>query len=494
MQRPGDFIDGAFVSGEEDALIVTRSPADQNDIVGEHIVTRSHIDRAVEAARRALPAWRRTSRQERESLLRRYQEEVRKEEDNFAQLIAREVGKAIWDSRGEAKALAGKVDLMLGEGAELTRDKVLEDLPGAVRYRPQGVVSIIGPFNFPVHLPNGQLVPALLHGNTVVFKPSERTPNAAALLAKCIERAGFPKGVFNLVQGDGPSAARLASHPDIDAVLFTGSVAIGRKILEANLHNPGRMIALELGGKNPSIVLDDADIEWTARQIAFAAFASAGQRCTATSRIFATPGSIGPLSDRLAELAKNLNVGHPLDVTSFMGPMISEGSRAALLEAQGRARAAGYQVIQEGGEFTVEGKPGWYVRPSVHRAPSAQVRVEGYSHDELFGPDVAIYPVSSLEEAIAGANDTRFGLAASIFTKDEAAFEKASDEVRAGVFHWNQSTAGASGRLPFGGVGDSGNQRPAGITAGTLTVWPQAVRFAPPADAPLPSWPGLNAD
>lgn len=493
LQSPGDFLDGAFVVPEQpDGELRTLSPGDQEDLVGVHPTAVGHVDRAVKAARAAFPAWRRLGEPARRKLLRKYQEVVRKHEDAIAETIAREVGKPIWDARGEARALAGKVDLMLGEGARFTRDEVLEDLPGAIRHRPHGVVSVIGPFNFPAHLPNGQIVPALLHGNTVVFKPSEKTPNAAVWMARCFEEAGFPPGVVNVVQGGAEAAKALVGHDDVDGILFTGSVAVGRSIVAANAHRPGRLIALELGGKNASIVLDDADVERAARQIAFAAYASAGQRCTATSRVYATPGIIEALQERLAEAAQAVTVGYPLDEGVFMGPLIDSGSRERLVAAQARARKAGFDAIVAGEALeSVDGHRGWYVQPSLHRAPNADIVVDGYTHDELFGPDVALYEVADLEQACALANGTVYGLAAAVFTESEESFEAAADELRVGVLHWNQSSAGASGRLPFGGVGESGNHRPAGILAGAFCAWPQAVRFSPPADAPLPSWPGL---
>lgn len=491
FDSPGDFIDGAFVAAKSDRALRILSPADQKDLVGTHPVSTDHVDRAVRAARAAFPAWRRMGEAKRRSLLRKYQERVRHHRDAIAQTIAREVGKPLWDATGEATALAGKVDLMLGEGAEPTRLKRLDDLPGEIRYRPHGVVAVIGPFNFPAHLPNGQIVPALLHGNTVVFKPSDKTPNAAVWMARCFEEAGFPPGVVNVVQGEVPEGKALVEHDDVDAILFTGSLPVGRSIVQANAHRPGTLVALELGGKNASIVLDDADVERAIRQIAFAAYASSGQRCTATSRVYVTSGVADALLDGLSEAAQSAVVGYPLDEGVFMGPLISNGSRRALLDAQKRARAAGFEAIVDGGEHVVEGHEGWYVRPSLHRAPSADVRVEGYTHDELFGPDIAVYVVDDLDHAIALTNGTDYGLAAAVFTSSEESFEHAADRVRVGVLHWNQSSAGASGRLPFGGVNNSGNHRPAGIFAGMFCAWPQAVRLTPPDDAPLPSWPGL---
>lgn len=492
LDDPGDFLDGAFVRAEApDEELRVLSPGDQSDLVGVYGVQHAHVDRAVHAARSAFAAWRRTGEAHRRELLRAYQERLRVHEDAIAETIAREVGKPLWDALGEAKALAGKVDLMLGEGAEWTKRRVLEDLPGEIRFHPHGVLAVVGPFNFPAHLPNGQIVPGLLHGNTIVFKPSDKAPGAAVWMARCFEEAGFPPGVVNVVQGGVTTAKALVGHDDVDGILFTGSVEVGKQIVAANADRPGRLVALELGGKNASIVLDDAHLERAARQIAFAAYASAGQRCTATSRVFATAGIRDALVERLGNIAREVTVGYPLDEV-FMGPLIDAGSRTRLLEAQGRARAEGFEVIAEGGACEVAGHQGWYVRPSVHLAPKAEARVAGYTHDELFGPDIAVYPVDDLDQAVALANGTRYGLAAAVFTETEDAFERAADGLRVGVLHWNQSSAGASGRLPFGGVGDSGNHRPAGILAGQFCAWPQAVRPSPPASTPLPKWPGLT--
>ena len=312
-------------------------------------------------------------------------------------------------------------------------------------------------------------------------------------MARCMDAAGVPAGVFNVVQGRVPTAQALARHDEVDGILFTGSAAVGKALLAENAHRPGRMVALALGGKNASLVLDDADVARAARQLAFAAYATAGQRCTATSRVFATPGVREALAERLATAARAARVGYPLAEGVFMGPMIDEGARSRLLAAQADAREAGFEARVEGGAHAVAGHEGFYVRPAVHLAPRADVVVPGYTHDELFGPDVAIYPVADLDEAIALANGTAYGLAAAVFTASTEAFEEASARLRVGILHHNRASAGASGRLPFGGVGDSGNHRPAGSTAGTFCTWTQAVRPSPPADEPLPSWPGLFA-
>lgn len=493
LDRPGDYVGGRFVApSDPEGEIVTVSPADTADTVGIHPWATAAVDAAISAARRAFPAWRRLGAAGRREILRRYRDRLRAHAEDLALVIAREVGKPLWDARTEAGAMVAKVDLMLGEGAQWTEDRTLADLPGEIRWRPHGVCAVLGPFNFPGHLPNGQIVPALDLGNTIVFKPSDKTPSTATWIARCFDEAGAPPGVFNVVQGGASVAERLVVHDGVDAILFTGSVEVGKRIAQLNASHPGKLLALELGGKNASIVLDDAALEPAVRQLAFAAFASAGQRCTATSRVYVTRGIADRLIEGLADAARRVVVGYPLDAGVFLGPVIREHARSALLEAQAHARAAGFEEIAPSGAVDVPGHVGWYVRPSVHRAPSADIEVPGYTHDELFGPDVAVYVVDDLDHAIARANDTRYGLAASVFTASREAFEHAADELRVGVVHWNRSSAGASGRLPFGGLKDSGNHRPAGITAGTFCGYPLAV-LHPAPDGALPSWPGLYA-
>ena len=493
LQRPGDFLDGRFVSPDRpDGELVVRSPADIDDVSAVHDFAAAHVDRAVEAARGAFAHFRRLGEDGRRALLLRYQERLRAHREDIALVIAREVGKPLWEARGEVDAMIAKVDLSLGEGARYTATEHIAGLPGEVRYRPLGVLAVVGPFNFPGHLPNGQIVPALLLGNCVVHKPSDKTPSTATWMARCFEQAGLPPGAFNVVQGPGPIGQQLTVHPGIDGVLFTGSAAVGRRIVADNAEHPERLIALELGGKNAAIALDDCDLERSARAIAFSAFASAGQRCTATSRLLVTEVVAPALVDRIAQIARALRVGYPLDDGVFMGPMISAAAREALLAAQARARSAGFEALVAGGPAEVTGHDGYYVRPAIQRAPQPELRVEGYTDEELFGPDLAVSVVPDLAAAIELANASRFGLAASVYTGSRAAFEHAADELRTGVVHWNRPSAGASSRLPFGGIKESGNHRPAGIMAGTACAYAQSVLLESATPAALPTWPGFG--
>ncbi|MFZ5445900.1 MAG: aldehyde dehydrogenase family protein [Myxococcota bacterium] len=486
-----DFIAGRFMTpAAPEGELVVKSPADQDELIVRAPWAMAQIDAAVDAARTAFPAWRKLGQTARAELLRKYQAALKAHLDDLTKAISREIGKPLWEAKTEAQAMITKVDVTLGEGAAFTRDHRIEDLPGEIRHRPHGVVSILGPFNFPGHLPNGQIVPALLTGNTVVFKPSDKGPMTAWWIAKCFEEAGFPPGVFNLVQGGVPVAEHLVTHPGIDAILFTGSVPVGQRIVAANAHRPGVLVALELGGKNASLVFDDADLDRTVREIAFSGFATAGQRCTASSRVYVTKGIADAFCARLAAAAKSVRVGHPQDDGVFMGPVISEATRQQLLGAQQRALAAGFEPLAPGGLVEARTR-GFYVRPAVHRAPDGVTTLAGYTDTELFAPDLAVIVVEGIDEAIAHANDTPFGLSAAVFTRSTESFERAADELRVGVLHWNRSSAGASGRLPFSGIKASGNHRPAGILMGTSCVYPVGVLLPPKADAPLPSWPGI---
>ncbi len=488
----GDYVDGAFREpATPDGEIVVRSPADLDDEVSRHAVAIAHVDHAVEAARRAFPTYRRLSERERAALLERYRAAVVARRARLADVIAREAGKPLWEALAEVDAVTSKVDVVLTDGAREVAARDLPSVPGRIEPRPLGVVAVVGPFNFPAHLPNGQIVPALALGNTVVVKPSEKTPSACAILAECAHEAGFAPGVFNVVQGGRETSTRLVAHDGIDAVLFTGSYAAGRAIVAANADRPERLIALELGGKNAALVDADADVERAARQIAFAAFATAGQRCTATSICFVHRSVEAALTERLVAAARTLRVGHVLDPGVFMGPVIDAAAKDRVARATALARSGGYEALVATGDADVEGRRGHYLRPSIHRARDASVAVDGYTDDELFGPDVALHVVDDLDEGVARTNASRYGLAASVFTSRSARFDALASTLDVGVVHWNRSSAGATGRLPFGGLRRSGNHRPGGLSMGASCMAPQARYLAPPADAPLPSWPGL---
>lgn len=490
----GDYFDGRFAlptapCGE----IPLEDPGDLAAELGAFPFALESVDRAVASARSAWPSWRDTPPRERALVLERFAEAIQAESDALARLIAREIGKPLWEARGEVSAMVSKITITLADGLELVRERSFESGPGQVarwRNRSRGVLAVLGPFNFPGHLVHGHVVPALATGNTVVIKPSEHAPATGQLYADLADRVAFPPGVVNLVQGDGASGAALATHSGADGVLFTGSWAVGRRILEATLDQPRKLLALEMGGKNGVLVAGDADLESAARAIAFSAAVTCGQRCSATSRVFAEREVADRLVARLAELLAGLRIGYPLDPDVFMGPLISAAARERHAQVLSLAEADGAERLLEGGPCDGP-RRGHYVRPSLHRVATPN-RASRYQSEEHFVPDLFVCPVDSIESGVEALNATPYGLVASVFTARRETFERTAREVRTGLLNWNTPTVGASSRLPFGGIGRSGNDRPAGVTSTLYCTYPVAsVEVAEPG-APA-KWPGFPA-
>ena len=470
------------------ADIVSFDPARPSQEVGRARVDPRAPDAAVRAARAALGAWSARPMEERAALLRAWADATRRHADRIAALVTREMGKTLAESRQEAALLADKVDVTL---EERVRARIAGyDVPGGATrvnrctYRPFGVMAVVGPFNFPAHLPNGHWVPALLAGNTVVFKPSEKVPAVGALLAELMAEAGMPAGVFNLVQGRGDAAAALVAHPDVDGVLFTGSWPVGRRILEANLDRPGRMVALEMGGSNPAIVLGCADLRQAVIECVRCAFLTTGQRCTCTRRVVVLREVADRFIAAAVEAARSITVGAG-DATPapFMGPLVSREARDAVLRFQEERAAHGARVLLEA---RAPAGDGWFVTPGVLRAD----RFDRAADREVFGPLLQVSVADDADDAIAQANATDFGLAASVFGRDAAAVERAVRGLRAGCINVNCGTAGASGKLPFGGLGRSGNLRPAGAAMVDSCAYPVASMLESGDSAAIP--PGMT--
>ena len=471
-----DFIGGQWADpAAPDGVLENRSPADLSSVLSRHPWAAAQVERAVAATRAAQPAFARRSVAERAQLVRAIGDVLEKRQEELARAIALDVGKPLWEARTEAQACSAKAKITAGEGLKLVADFPAPGQAGAeCRFRPLGTVAVLGPFNFPVHLPNGHLLPALACGNAVVFKPSEIAPHAAEVYARCLEEAGVPAGVFNLVQGGPVVGAALSAHQQIDGVLFTGSWAVGQAIQRANL-GQSKLLALELGGKNAAIVLPDADFDKAAYDVLFSAFVSAGQRCTAASRAVVV-GDARRFARRIAQLAQQLVIGHPLDDGVFMGPLASP---AALQKFEAGVAASGEEVVLAARRLQPRGLHGCYVSHSVHFVQN--VRGTPYQREELFGPDLAVTAAASEEEALLIANATDYGLAASVHTSSEAAFDRCQRALDCGVVNWNAPTVGASGRLPFGGLKRSGNHRPAALWSTLYCAAPVAVLRGEPA-------------
>ncbi|MBX3378132.1 MAG: aldehyde dehydrogenase family protein [Phycisphaeraceae bacterium] len=498
-----DLIDGEWVSleaGQRGAgsPVESKNPARPGEVVWSGCSRLEHVEAAVAAARRALPEWSRWPRERRFAVLRRFAKLCEARAERVAGLICDEVGKVLWDAKQEAAALPAKVEITLEDGGPLKRVSDWEVSLGGTKvgrtwFRPHGVMAVVGPYNFPAHLPNGHIVPALAMGNTVVLKPSDKAPAVGQMLIELLQEAlaaeGAPGGVVNLVQGGADVAKRLVSHEGLDGILFTGSWPVGRAIMEANLDRPGRILALEMGGNNAAVVMPDADLRQAAIEVVRSAFVTSGQRCTCTRRLIVHEAIADRFVSAVCKAASNLIVGDPrASHPVFMGPMISEGARRAVLEFQGRAAGGGGEVLVEATAMDVGGG-GWYVTPGVMRVEkfvSREARqrdsegarqrgsIEAGEDVEVFGPLLRVAVVKGLDEAIEQANATRYGLAASIFTKDEGTVRRFCDEVRAGCINVNTGTAGASSKLPFGGLGLSGNHRPAGAFSLDYCAYPVA--------------------
>ncbi len=478
--------------------IISTNPAQPSQVVWSGGSDPAHVEWAVAAARAALPAWSATPIEQRMEVLRVYQAMAAERADAIGELICAETGKAIWDSVSEAKLLAAKVDITLDDSQNSGRARVTgfdlelsKTRKGICRFRPHGVMAVVGPFNFPAHLPNGHIVPALLTGNTIVFKPSDKTPGVGQALAElfleALEKCGAPAGVFNLVQGRADVASALVTHRGVDGVLFTGSWPVGRRILEANLDQPGKIIALEMGGNNPAIIMPDADLKQAAIECARAAFVTTGQRCTCTRRILVHESIARSFATLLAKISSNLIVGDPKGIGGgsrnqpvFMGPLISAESRDQAMQFQSDLASAKVGNPQPILEMAAIDHPsgGHYVSPGIWQVDrftlGDSVAEDAGADVELFGPMLRLVEFETLDEAIEQANATRYGLAASIFTQNDEAIDRFVAEARAGCINVNTGTAGASGKLPFGGLGWSGNHRPAGAFSPDYCAYPIA--------------------
>ncbi len=433
---------------------------------------------AVARARAMAAPWAMTRLDDRIEIAHRFKAVVTDRAEAFARLIAIETGKPLWETKTEVASVAAKVDISIQAQAERAgeRSGTVGGVRQVLRHKPHGVLAVLGPYNFPAHLPNGHIVPALLAGNTLVFKPSELTPAVADFTADCWAAAGLPAGVLNIVHGGGETGRALAAA-DIDGLLFTGSAGVGAALARQFAETPGKILALEMGGNNPLIVWDLAPeaLDAAAALIVQSAYLSAGQRCTCARRLIVRDGLEGPLLDRVTALIDRLIVGAPFDDPQpFMGPVI--GNRAA------DGLVAGAAALVAKGARTI--RP--LVRPQADRpflSPALYdvTGVEGLPDSELFGPLLQLTRVPDWDAAIATANATRFGLSAGLIGGDAALYDRFWVQSRAGVVNWNRPTNGAASNAPFGGIGLSGNHRPSAYYAADYAAWPVA---SLEADAP----------
>lgn len=463
------YINGEWVEGNG-ARFRSENPATGMVIREYKSADSVQVEAAVNAAGAAFARWAATPYDERAAVLTRFRDLLEARRDELAACISEETGKIGWDAQSEAAAAIGKLAFSLKAYAERTptRTQALETATAALTHRPHGVMAVFGPYNFPAHLPGGHIIPALLAGNTVVFKPSELTPATGEWLTRRWEEAGLPPGVLNLVQGKTETGIALAEG-NIDGLLFTGSVETGLKIHQSFAGRPDILLALELGGNNPLIIDQIDDIKSAVLETILSAYLSTGQRCTCARRLIVidSPQADAYL-DALKAAIASLRIGAPGDTPSpFMGPLISNREADKLLAAQDDLRARGADTLNEMRRLH-DTLP--FISPALLDVTS----VADLPDHEHFGPFLQLIRVRDLDTAIRTANATRFGLSAGMLTNERARFETCLHRLKAGIVNWNQQTTGASGMAPFGGIGCSGNHRPAGYYAADYCAFPVA--------------------
>ncbi|MBL9188178.1 MAG: succinylglutamate-semialdehyde dehydrogenase [Opitutaceae bacterium] len=460
-----------------------------NPATGETVWTgraadASAVNAAVERARAAFPAWARAPLAERERHLRAFAAMLETRKTTLADAISREVGKPTWEALTEVQTMITKVDFAVRAHAQ--RCAEFAGGPAVTRFRPHGVVAVFGPFNFPGHLPNGHIVPALLAGNTVVFKPSEHAPFVAELTAAAWRDSGLPDGVLTVVQGGRETGATLAQHPGIDGLFFTGSSRAGEWLAELFARSPGKILALEMGGNNPLVAWRPRDLRVAALLTIQSAFLTAGQRCTCARRLIVPADAEGDafISELTRQIAA-MRVGPFTDRPEpFMGPMISAAAANHLIASQDAFIAAGADPLVY--MTQLKANTG-LVSPGLLDVTTVHDRED----EEFFGPLLQVVRVPDFDAALAEANATCYGLAAGLLADDAALYKRFRDELRAGLINWNQPLTGASGAAPFGGIGASGNHRPSGFFAADYCSFPVASLEQPELKMPASVPPGL---
>ena len=476
------FIGGQWIRGQGQPFSST------NPVTGEPVFQTRNADSpevaaAFQTAGAAFQKWAENSPEQRFQVARKFASIVDTRRQEFVTAISGETGKPLWESNQEVDTVVKKVDLSISAYAQRTgyHEQESGQVRSVLSHAPHGIVAILGPFNFPVHLPNGHIVPALIAGNCVVFKPSELAPLTGALLADSWREAGLPAGCLSLLQGDRSTAGFILEQPEVAGVFFTGSVTTGVAIHQRFAARPDVILALEMGGNNPMVVLNANDVVAAARIVAVSAFISAGQRCTCTRRLIVVGNEIWP---ELIRITESIAVGAPNDVPEpFLGPVITSSAANRVLHAQKELVANGAKVLVECRPAT-KGIP--FLKPGILDVTA----VDNLPDEEVFGPVIQLIRVADFDAAISEANRTRFGLAAGLIGGTERHFETFRRRVRAGIINWNRPTTGASSAAPFGGVGLSGNQRPSAFYAADYCAYPVATLQS--AEVSLVDYPGLG--
>ncbi|MDP2560823.1 succinylglutamate-semialdehyde dehydrogenase [Psychrobium sp. 1_MG-2023] len=488
MSNKIQFINGQWVAGQGNSL-ESVNPA-TNDVIWQgETATPAQVDEALTAARAASFSWAQLGFEKRQAIVEKFAALVVDNKEVIAEAIALETGKPLWETRTEAAGMAGKIAISIKAHNERT-GTVENPAPGAkafIRHKPHGVVAVFGPYNFPGHLPNGHIVPALLAGNTIVFKPSELTPRVGEITVQLWEQAGLPAGVLNLLQGEVETGKAIANHQEIDGLFFTGSSNTGHLLHKQFAGQPGKILALEMGGNNPLIVKDVANVDGAVHDIIQSAYVTTGQRCVCARKLFVAKGEAGDaLIARLIEVTKAIKVGHYNDEEQpFMGSMISEKAALSMVKAQDMLIEQGADVL-----IKLEHTAGTgFVTPGLLDVTSFARELPDEEH---FGPLLQIIRYTDFDEAIELANNTSFGLSAGLLADNRDDYEYFFDRIRAGIVNWNKQITGASGAAPFGGIGGSGNHRASAYYAADYCAYPVASMEADEVVLPENLTPGLT--
>ena len=488
MANVSNYIGGEWLAGSG-PLLATIDPSTGRQTWTSNESTAEDVDRAVKAARAAFEGWALTPLAERIAACQRFRDLLKEHNEELAAIIAEEVGKPLWEARTEVTTMANKVDISVQSHAARTGETAAKVADGnaVLRHRPHGVFGVFGPYNFPGHLPNGHIVPALIAGNTLVFKPSEYAPRTAVRTVQLWEQAGLPQGVLNLVNGGRATGVALSQHPDVDGILFTGSSQTGVALHKQFGGQPGKMLALEMGGNNPLVVWDVQNVDAAVHHAVMSAFISAGQRCTCARRLIVQDGPQGQaFIDRLVEVAAKLAVGPSnAEPQPFMGPVVSAAVAKRLVQAQEMMEAQGGKVLLRMRQLDPNAG---FVTAGIVDVTDAQ----GIPDEEWFGPLLQVIRVADFDRAIAAANATEFGLAAALLSPSEDLWKRFAVKARAGVVNWNRPTTGAASSAPFGGVGKSGNHRPSAYYAADYCAYPVASIETSELDMPAKLSPGLT--
>ncbi|WP_177323288.1 succinylglutamate-semialdehyde dehydrogenase [Pseudomonas sp. GM49] len=482
------YIAGEWLAGQGEAF-ESLNPVTQQVLWSGVGATAAQVESAVQAARQAFPGWARRTLEERISVLEAFAAALKNHADELARTIGEETGKPLWEAATEVTSMVNKIAISVQSYRERTGEKSgpLGDATAVLRHKPHGVVAVFGPYNFPGHLPNGHIVPALLAGNSVLFKPSELTPKVAELTVKCWIEAGLPAGVLNLLQGARETGIALAANPGIDGLFFTGSSRTGNHLHQQFAGRPDKILALEMGGNNPLVVDQVADLDAAVYTIIQSAFISAGQRCTCARRLLVPQGAWGDtLLARLVAVSATIEVGaFDQQPAPFMGSVVSLGAAKALMDAQEHLLANGAVALLE---MTQPQARSALLTPGILDVSAVADRPD----EELFGPLLQVIRYADFEAAIAEANDTAYGLAAGLLSDSEARYQQFWLESRAGIVNWNKQLTGAASSAPFGGVGASGNHRASAYYAADYCAYPVASLETPSLVMPAALTPGVK--